>query len=376
MSRKNAAWGIAMKKICHITSAHRRYDPRIFQKECRSLAKEGYHVYLLVNDKMPCEKKDGVKIVPTGFSSQNRIKRFFLSHKKILKRAIAINADIYHFHDPDLLLLGLRLKKRGKKVIFDSHENVREDIKDKEYLPKVVRNLISWAYVLIETYVLKRIDAVIGVTPQQMVLLNKMGNKTALVTNYPEYKETDNKRYLEKNGICFAGTIFDIWSHETILDILDKVDIKYKLCGIVEDSYLETLKKHRNWRFVEYRGVLDYDKVGEFLGSSIAGMALLKQTQNVGSQGTMGNTKIFEYMKAGIPVIMADFPLWKNIVNKYGCGICVNIKDKKEIIKAIRYIIDHPDKAIEMGENGRKAYKEEYNWETQVGALLDLYKKL
>ena len=71
-----------MKRICHITSAHGRYDTRIFQKECRSLAKEGYEVYLLVNDKNKNEVIEKVKIISTGYLPKSRLERFFVSHRK------------------------------------------------------------------------------------------------------------------------------------------------------------------------------------------------------------------------------------------------------------------------------------------------------
>ncbi|MCI8779905.1 MAG: glycosyltransferase family 4 protein [Lachnospiraceae bacterium] len=364
-----------MKRVCHVTSAHRRYDTRIFQKECRTLAKEGYEVYLLVNDGNGSEVREQVKIISTGFWAQNRKDRFFKSHKKLLEKALEINADIYHFHDPDLLFWGLRLKKKGKTVIFDSHEIVREDIMDKAYIPKVMRFLISKVYSVCEEYVLKSIDAVIGVDPYQMRLLNKIGNNATMITNYPECIEVED-REITKNGICFAGAICSLWSHEKILNILDKTDVKYRLCGVAEDLYLENLKKHRNWKYVDYKGVMDHEDVLGFLEESIAGMALLGRIHNLGPEGTLGNTKIFEYMRAGIPIIATDFPLWKRIINKYKCGICVDLDKEEEIIEAIHFICNNPVEARKMGENGRQAYMEKFNWDTQIPALVGLYKKL
>ena len=365
-----------MKRICHITSAHGRYDTRIFQKECRSLAKEGYEVYLLVNDKNKNEVIEKVKIISTGYLPKSRLERFFVSHRKLLKKALRINADIYHFHDPDLLPLGLKLKKRQKAVIFDSHENVREDIKDKEYISKAIRGIVSRVYSIYEGHVLKYLDAVIGVDPQQMVLLNKIGNNATMITNYPELLNESQKKNAEKKGICFAGGINAFWSHEKILNILEKANVDYKLCGTAQDSYLASLKKHRNWKYVSYKGFVKHEDVLGILESSIAGMALLKKIHNLGQDGTLGNTKIFEYMRAGIPVILTDFPLWRKIVDTYYCGIPVDINNEKEITDAVIFLCNNPEKAEKMGENGRRAFLEVYNWETQVPVLINLYKKL
>ena len=101
-----------VKRICHFTSVHSATDGRIFEKECCSLAKAGYEVY---------------------------------------------------FHDPELLRFALKLKSQGKKVIFDSHEFYGYQIKEKEYLPRFFRYIVGTVYMWFETFVCKRIDAVIQV---------------------------------------------------------------------------------------------------------------------------------------------------------------------------------------------------------------------
>ena len=52
-----------MIKVCHVTSAHNRYDGRIFLKQCVSLANNDYDVTLLCCDTLPDEKKNNVNIV-------------------------------------------------------------------------------------------------------------------------------------------------------------------------------------------------------------------------------------------------------------------------------------------------------------------------
>lgn len=81
-------------------------------------------------------------------------------------------------------------------------------------------------------------------------------------------------------------------------------------------------------------------------------------------------------MRAGIPVILTDFPLWRKIVDTYYCGIPVDINNEKEITDAVIFLCNNPEKAEKMGENGRRAFLEVYNWETQVPVLINLYKKL
>jgi len=48
----------------------------------------------------------------------------------------------------------------------------------------------------------------------------------------------------------------------------------------------------------------------------------------------------------------------------------------EEITQAIEYLITHPEEARRMGENGRRAVEEKYNWEKEAQKLLALYEQL
>ena len=171
-------------KVCHMTDAHQQEDVRIFHKECVSLAKNGFDVYLVSRGKI--YEKDGVHMVGIGDISGNRLFRMTKVAKKIYKTARKIDADIYHFHDPELLLYGLKLKKMGKKVIFDSHEDVPAQIMDKYWIPKPMRSLISKSYRLLETYAVKRLDAVVAATPYIAKQFKHRAGKITVLNNYPK----------------------------------------------------------------------------------------------------------------------------------------------------------------------------------------------
>jgi hypothetical protein len=109
-------------KIIHITTIHPRYDTRIFLKQCRSLAKAGYRVSLVVADGKGDERKDGIAIYDVG-SSRGRISRILKTTGRVYAKAKELDADLYHLHDPELIPAGLKLKDMGKKVIFDSQKN-------------------------------------------------------------------------------------------------------------------------------------------------------------------------------------------------------------------------------------------------------------
>lgn len=364
------------KKVCHITSAHQRYDVRIFIKQCRSLAKADFDVYLLVNDKLDDEIKENVNIVSTRFHPKNRFERFFKSKNIMLKKALEINADIYQLHDPDLLRLGTKLKKNGKKVIFDSHEDVPVQILDKKWVPYLFRRPISIMYEYFEKKIVSKFDAVISVTPHIVERLKKVNQNTIMIANFPEL--TENNKELDKKGdtICFAGGISEQWNHENVLKAIDEIDnIKYILAGTGPEHYLKKLMNMNSWGKVDYIGRIPFSEVKNIYNNSDIGIAL-NSSKQVKDEGTLGNTKLFEFMESGLPVICTNYPLWEEIIKKNNCGLCVNPQDVEEIKNAIEFIIKNRNVAKIMGNNGRKAVKKEYNWNNEKRKLIELYKTI
>lgn len=364
-------------KVCHITSVHPRYDTRILYKECVTLRKAGHDVTLLVLDTNMDEEINRVKIQSAGAHLKTRGERFFKTKKKMLSAAISLGAEVYHLHDPELLPVGRKLKKLGKKVIFDSHEDVPNDIMDKTWIPLIIRRPVSFMYRIYEKLSLKKLDAVISVTPHLTERLKEINKNTIQITNYPILKASKENKSKEIT-ICFAGGISEQWNHKKIIKVLKDLKIvRYSLAGRGENRYIEELQSMDGWKYVDYFGHITYEEVWELYCKSSIGVALLNYSNNTGRKiGTLGNTKLFEYMMAGLPVICTDFTLWREIIDKYKCGIYIDPNNENDIAQAIKYLIDNPEICFDMGRNGRRAVIEQYNWSTQEKVLIDLYKSL
>lgn len=365
-----------MVKVCHFTSAHDSTDTRIFHKECVSLANAGYDTYLVAQGDSREEK--GVHVIGVGEAPSNRIQRMTKFARKIYETALSLDCDINHFHDPELLPYGLKLKRKGKKVIFDSHENTVEQIKEKEWIPDIFRKLLYTAFDCYQKYVCRRLDAVISVTPHICDYFQAINPSTYMITNYPVLQERTERTADGNRSLCFAGGIDSQWNHDKIIKAMEKVEnCTYVLCGKGGTKYFESLTSLPAWNKVDYRGVLPHEKINEVLSSCEIGVSILSYNNNTGFKtGTMGNTKIFEEMMAGLPVICTDFDLWREFVERYHCGICVDPENVDEIADAIRYLLDNPEEARRMGENGRRAVEEKFNWGTQEKKLLELYSTL
>ena len=363
-------------KVCHVTSVHQRYDTRIFHKECTSLAKAGYDVILLVADNKAPEVRNGVKIISADFKPKSRWDRIMHSSSVMFKYAMQVNAEIYHLHDPELLPVAKRLKQSGKKVIFDSHEDVPAQILNKYWIPKYMRKPCALAYSSYANAILRNVDFIIGVTPHLVEKLRLVNPHVEMITNFPILGECPQRimKVDYTNIITFAGGVTEQWSHEIILQAIEKLDVKYKLAGPASEDYLQRLKEYPSWEKVEYMRKIPHEDVSEMFRQSAIGMAVVQYSPNSdGKHGTLGNTKLFEYMMAGLPVICTDFTLWKEIVEKYHCGICVNPNDVNAVRDAINYLIQHPQEANDMGSNGREAVIRKFNWAFEECKLYELY---
>lgn len=365
-----------MKKICHITSAHGPEDVRIFHKECVSLARAGYEVYLVQRGES--YEKEGVHLIGFGKPSSNRLGRMLFAARRAYLAALAVDADVYHFHDPELLPYGLKLKRRGKKVIFDSHEDTLESILEKSWIPAPLRKAVYLWFKGQQEEVCRRIDAVVAVTPHMVDFFRSINPRTVQVANFPILDDSPAPPDAASKTLVFAGGISRQWNHHTIIEALERLpDCRYRLCGPAEADYLRELEALPAWGQTEYLGKVPHEEVPALLAKSSLGMAVPSYCRNSDwKNGTMGNTKIFEEMMAGLPVVCTDFVRWREFVERWHCGICVDPANPDAIAGAIRYLLDHPEEARRMGENGRRAVKEEFNWGVEEKKLLALYEEI
>lgn len=367
-----------MTKVCHMTSVHTSTDTRIFHKECVSLAGAGYEVYLVA----PGESREdkGVHVIGVGTKPASRLKRMTEITKKVYTKALELDCDIYHFHDPELLPYGAKLKKHGKKVIFDIHEDIFDYIDEKAWIPRFVRPVISFFANQYFRHVLPKLNGLITVTPHLYDKLYKLNHQTVLVTNYPQLTEEGSKTSCNHASndsfqLVFAGGVTKQWSHEQITEAVQPIpNANYHIYGRVSAPYRETIKGKDSFNKVYLHGQVSHVEAKQALMSADVGMALCVPGKNTNyREGSLGNTKLFEYMMSGLPVICTDFTLWKEIVEKYQCGICVEPDNIDEISSAIKYLLDNPGTAQRMGMNGRKAVVDEYNWDIVMKELLSLY---
>ncbi|WP_373358242.1 glycosyltransferase family 4 protein [Acinetobacter lactucae] len=365
-----------MTKVVHLTSAHPRIDTRIFVKQCCSLAKS-YDTYLVVADGNGDEVKDLVKILDVG-KFNGRRNRILNAPKAVFEKALALEAEIYHLHDPELIPIGLKLKKMGKKVFFDAHEDLPNQIMSKHYLNPISKKIIAFLVKAYEKYACAKLDGVVAATPFIRDKFLKINKNTIDINNYPKIEEFNSipRDTLKENRVCYIGGLADV---RGIVEMVQAINLaqgnaKLILAGDFADKNLEkSVMEMQGWSKVNFLGYVDRSEIKNTLASSNAGLVVLHPTRSYLDSLPV---KMFEYMCAGIPVIASDFPLWRSIVDDAQCGICVDPLKPNEIAQAIDYFLKNPDEARLLGEQGRAAILEKYNWGIEESKLLKLYESL
>lgn len=364
---------------CFVTGLYSRTDSLMYHRQGKSLVYAGYKVTYVVCDDLPDETIDGIHIISTRYKPSNRLNRFFKTKNVIKKYIDIVDADIYQISDPELLSLVSYIKQKNKKVVFNLREYYPDLLKQKAYIPQILKKPIASLYAFFMTKYLKRYDAVFAVADwMDNILKVRHGVKnTCVLTNFPIVNDTftlTKEEYMKReNIICYIGSIYTRSHQEIIFDALSKIpNVKYLLAGRFEDD-VNYVNNHPYWPKVEFINGFPRSEMGTIMGRAIISNTL---RDFMGRDGSYGVIKIFESMEQGLPVLLSDVPLHQHIVAKYSCGICVNPLDSNAISAAIQYLINNKEEAYEMGKRGREAVLNEFNWQKQAKKYIDVISHL
>lgn len=366
-----------MKRIVHVTTVHPRDDIRIFRKECVSLAKAGYDVVQVVGDGCGDALVDGVRIVDIGAPPAGRLARMRRQPMSALAAVRQLAPALVHVHDPELLPVAVELMREGVPAVYDAHEDVPRQMLTKQWIPASLRRSLSWAFERYENARVRRLAAVVAATPHIAQRFAAAARRSVTVANYPFTEELapPAAQRPRERAVCYVGGIMRTRGALEMLRAVAKVPgVRLLLAGGFEDAVLEAaLRAEPGWAQVEYFGHVGRDEVRSLLARARAGLVTLLPMPSYLEALPI---KMFEYMSAELPVIASDFPLWRDIVERHGCGLCVDPTDVDAIATAIRTLVDAPDSVRAMGRAGRAAVQAHYHWPAAERELLALYEAL
>jgi glycosyltransferase involved in cell wall biosynthesis len=373
-------------KVCIFTSVHKPFDVRVFHRQAVSLAAAGYEVVLLAHADFSLEKKLGVTVKGVARPS-NRWRRltgllafYFLCKKE--------TADVYHFHDFELLPIGWCLKKStGRKVIYDCHENYPETAYERAWLPDWIRPSLSRFIAWLEPALARALDGVVCVVPDQQARLRQAGCNTLLIRNLPRlevFAAAYDRQPEKENQIVYLGGLSAVRGARMMVDIMVELRATHPqvnlLCiGPFNEAFVEKETKayvaeKGMGEKIRYIPFVPHEHVADYLVRSRAG--LIPWQPSLQTQKMVNPNKVFEYMACGLPLVASDLPSLQYILQQSHAGLEAKADDAAAHAAAIRRLLDDPDLARQLGENGRRFVYATHNWEREGEKLIRFYQGL
>jgi len=362
-------------KVCILTTVHQPFDTRIFHKEAKTLVRFGNKVTLIVPHNKD-EIVDGVKILALP-KARNRFIRIFIHTWQILFLALDQRANIYHFHDPELIFIGVLLKFLGKKVIYDVHEDVPKQIMNKSWLGNnQIRKLASFIMNIAEQIGAKSFNKILVVTPEIAKRFPK--NKVVILRNFPVLKLIDGAIPLNykksKPIIIYTGGLKRVRGIKEIIQAMNYVDNKAELWLLgkwYDKKFKRECENLAGWKQVKDFGFVSLNKVYQYMKIANIGISILYPLEN---HLTCLPVKHYEYMTCSLPIIISNFSYWKDIFK--GCALFADPYNPKDIAQNFLFLLENKNVMEKMGKKGRKLIIEKYNWEEEAKKLLEMYEHL
>jgi len=378
-------------EVCVFTSAHNASSSRVVHREAVSLASAGYDVtFYGPRGEVEYDDIDTVNYasIPDG-DIPGMGKRLKLSGQAA--RALAgTDFDVYHFHDAELLPVGAQLSvTTDAAVIYDVHENVPDVLATKDFVHQSVRGPFASVANVSELGLARLVDALVVASPDIGERFDGFDEVTT-VTNYPMRKwaegtDMDAKAERAADGettVAYCGLLSEqrgiLGLIEAVDRVPDKHDVSLVLGGTCESDAFEERLTDRvaQTDHVELRGWLPTleDVIDMFRDADIGVYTFYSDPNK--TEAVHRSNKLFQYMAAGLPVVVSDIGDWRTMVDDVECGVTVDPEDPDAVAAALANMAADADRRVEFGRNGHEAALERYNWDTQRERLLDLYGRL
>lgn len=366
-------------KVAHLTSVHPVFDTRIFHKEAATLAAAGYEVVLIaVTEHDTVERGVRVRAVPPA---AGRLRRMTATVVAMLRAALDERADVYHFHDPELIPVGLLLKLAGRRVIYDVHDDLPGQVLTKPWIHPRLRALVARSMAAVERLAGRLFDGVVVANPAHAARFPP--TKTSTVRNLPRLEEFatagDAVPYRERpRQVVYIGDLSRVRGTLEMVDAMALLpaesDVRLEIGGRFNEPELEDVcRRSPGWDRVTFLGWQSRPQVAAALARARVGLVLLHPVPHYSANYPV---KLFEYMASALPVVASDLPLCREVVESAGCGLLVDPRDPAAIAAAITWLLDHPAEAEAMGRRGWRMVHDRYSWTSEGEALLGYYERL
>lgn len=354
-------------------------DQRV-HKMCSSLEGEGYQVHLIgrqLKDSLPLNRTYATHRMKLLF---NKGPFFFAEYNfRLFWYLLFKKADVFHSNDLDTLLANYLVSKlKRKPIIYDSHEYFTgvPEIQNKKFVKGV--------WTIIEKSIFPKLKHTFTVNDSIADLFEKdYNNRPQVIRNIPNQKSRlssvtrrdlglpEDKKILILQG---AGINVDRGAEE-MLEAMTLLD-NYLLLIIGSGDVIETLKERAEKDDLKdkviFKGKLPYEEMMQYTQIADAGLTLDKDT-NINYKFSLPN-KVFDYIRAQIPVISSKIIEIEKVINKYEVGTIISSHETLNIAKTIEQYLETVD-YIDLEKKLHFA-SEQLSWENEVIKMLETYKSL
>ncbi len=379
------------------------------EKEARTLLKAGHEVFLLCRSKegMPREELvQGIKVVRAvlpKYSSQwirnflwFRIFTIYPFWRESLAYIVEQEAiESLHVHDLPLVKTGLDVACRFNiPLVADLHENYPEAIGvwGRNFFIRLVTGASVERWKRIERAYVQQADRVITVvdeakehyvndceTPSEKVTILMNTEDLDYFYSIPIGEEIV-KKYQPYFTISYIGGFGPHRGIQTAISAMPLIlqgipNARLLLVGAGgNETELKELAKSKGIdEAVEFTGWQPFSLVPSYISSSK--VCLIPHIAS-GHTNTTIPHKIFQCMAMGKPVIVSSAAPLERIVRETGAGLAYPSGDVQLLAQAVIKIYGDNGLATALGEAGKRAVKERYNWQREGEKLIALYQDL
>ena len=356
-----------------VSTVHRPDDARIFWKQALTLAAAGYSVTAIFWTADASASSDiEIEGVHRRILWKGRGKPGLRQKLSVLLRTLRLclqsDCESFLIHDPELIPVGMALVSAGRKVIYDAHEDLPTQILHKDYLTPWQKSIARGIAIGLVRSANRWLSGQLCATS---TVQQRFQRHSCVVRNFPLLREFT----VPANGSRTAQIVYvgGLTSSRGITELIEAVNRLHSsprliLAGPWEsESYRAQCEQADSLGRVTYAGILNRDGIAKLLAESDVGVAVLHPLP---AYVDALPVKLFEYMAAGLPVVVSDFPLWRGIVGSASCGVLVEPGDVNALRVALDYLLESPEIRRRMGVNGRWAVEHRYTWETESTRFL------
>jgi len=381
----------ARTRVLQLSVVHAADDPRIFERECRTLRDAGFDVTYAVPAPVPGRVRSGVKLV----ALPQRSRRLRWTQWAPITALVArLRPHVVHVHDPELLTLLPALRPLVPRVVYDMHEYHSLDFASKYYVPEPLRPHAARAVAAAQRTLAGMVDGVVVVVEEQLELLGPLPTLRVALPNYPRCSRFEHAVPLPELAadprlkLVHVGSLTRNRGITVMLDVLQKLADHGPADDPSADVVLYLGGRYYNPRFeaevraraadlgsdrVRLLGRIAPDDLPRYLAS--ADVVWSPELATAQYQRPTVPTKLFEGMATGLAVLASELPGRAELVGELACGLTVEPGVDGHLAGLDRLRADRPETA-RMGARGRQAVRERYSWEIIEDRLIDFYERL